>query len=197
MGDPPGQDARSRLAGRALSCWCWLGLWIVGLLAGAVHPLGFLAALVGLGAMTWFFAALGTYVSLWSPDRKQATGRDHAARDVLHERVRPAVLTRRVRQRPDGGRLDVASSSWASLLSYEDIAAATHSGAFPQLAAVHINTGEGAWRVLATVLVGITAHLVGAALLTRAACRGFDAAAGRPKRSATGTGSGPSASVHW
>jgi len=161
-----------------------VGLWIVGLLAGALHLLGFLAGLVGLVAMTWFFAALGTYVSLWSPDRKQATGRTMLpAMFSMSGFLLPFI--------PAGfGTVLMGVGSmgfliWASLLSYEDILAATRSGAFPQLAAVSIKTGEGAWRVLATVLVGIAAHLAAAALLTGAACRGFDFAAGRPKRSGT------------
>ena len=52
-----------------------IALWTVGLLAGAVHPLGFLAAMVGLGVSSWACAAGGTYASLWSPNRKEATGR--------------------------------------------------------------------------------------------------------------------------
>src|SRR5262249_2249524 len=51
-----------------------LVLWIVGFLAGAVHPLGFLAALTELAASCWFLAALGLTASLWSRDRAQATG---------------------------------------------------------------------------------------------------------------------------
>jgi hypothetical protein len=166
-----------------------VGLWVVGLLSGALHPLGFAAALVALGAMSWFFAALGTYMSLWSPDRKQATGRVMLpALCSMSGFVLPFL--------PAGfgsvlmGVGSMSFLTWASLLSYDDIFAATHSGNFPQLAAVNIRTGEGAGGVLATVLVGITAHLVGAALLTRAACRGFDLAAGRPTRSATKTSRG-------
>ena len=50
-------------------------LWSVGLLAGAVHPLGFLAAVAGMGVSCWFLAAVGVSASLWSPDRSQATGK--------------------------------------------------------------------------------------------------------------------------
>lgn len=52
-----------------------VGLWVVGLVTGAVHPLGFAAALVGLAVSGWFLLALGTYTSLWSRDRKEATNR--------------------------------------------------------------------------------------------------------------------------
>ena len=50
-------------------------LWSVGLLAGALHPLGFVAALVLLGVSVGFMAALGTYVSLVSRDTPQASNR--------------------------------------------------------------------------------------------------------------------------
>ena len=36
-----------------------LTLWTLGLLAGALHPLGFLAGLAGLAASTAFYVALG------------------------------------------------------------------------------------------------------------------------------------------
>jgi len=39
-------------------------IWLAGLVTGAVHPLGFLAALAVLGLLTWFVTALGTFFSL-------------------------------------------------------------------------------------------------------------------------------------
>ena len=41
-----------------------LAVWGVGLLSGAVHPLGFLVTLAGLGIYTWFATALGLSISL-------------------------------------------------------------------------------------------------------------------------------------
>ncbi|MFI5456759.1 MAG: ABC transporter permease subunit [Isosphaerales bacterium] len=38
--------------------------WLVGLAAGAVHPLGLLLALLIAGLLTWFVVALGTHASL-------------------------------------------------------------------------------------------------------------------------------------
>jgi hypothetical protein len=72
--------------------------------------------------------------------------------------------------------------TWASLLSYEDVRAAIHSGAIPQFAVIGIRSGEGARIVLAAWLISTTALAVGAFLLTRSAVRGFDAAVGRPIR---------------
>jgi ABC-type transport system involved in multi-copper enzyme maturation permease subunit len=49
--------------------------WLLGLALGAVHPLGFLAAIAGLAAMAWFVAALGTYCSLGSKTTSGAVAR--------------------------------------------------------------------------------------------------------------------------
>jgi hypothetical protein len=157
-----------------------VGLWTAGLLAGAVHPVGFLASLAGLGVSSWACAAGGTYASLWSPNRKEATARIMLPLMLLPPSAMLLFL-------PPGwtsvlmGAGSMPFLAWASLLSYEDVAAAWRTGAFPQLAA-NIRTGEGAGRVLAAVLIGLIGQAVAAALLTRAARRGFDAAAGRPRR---------------
>jgi hypothetical protein len=41
-------------------------LWLIGLAAGAVHPLGLLNAIVVAVILAWFTTALGTYISLKS-----------------------------------------------------------------------------------------------------------------------------------
>jgi len=50
-----------------------MALWAVGLLAGAVHPLGFLSAVMGLIVIGPFYAALGVCLSLQIGERKQTT----------------------------------------------------------------------------------------------------------------------------
>ena len=58
---------RARNAGLML-----IALWVVGLVAGAVHPLGFLNAVAGLIAIGAFYAAVGVSLSLQIGERKQA-----------------------------------------------------------------------------------------------------------------------------
>jgi hypothetical protein len=41
-------------------------IWLIGLALGAIHPLGFLLALVGLVLFAWYATVLGTYFSLIS-----------------------------------------------------------------------------------------------------------------------------------
>jgi ABC-type transport system involved in multi-copper enzyme maturation permease subunit len=43
-----------------------VALWLIGLAAGAVHPLGFVNALVEMAVLTWYVTALGTFASLKS-----------------------------------------------------------------------------------------------------------------------------------
>ncbi len=49
-----------------------IALWTVGLMAGAVHPLGFLAAVTGLAVFAWFCSALGVSRSLREGGMKRA-----------------------------------------------------------------------------------------------------------------------------
>ena len=46
--------------------------WLVGLAAGAVHPLGLLLALLIVAVLTWFVASLGAYTSLISRTTSRA-----------------------------------------------------------------------------------------------------------------------------
>jgi len=161
-----------------------LSLWIVGLLAGALHPLGALAGLFGLAASAAFFAALGASVSIRASDRRKASG--WAILPLF------AMVVGWVLLLLPAGRTSVllgAASppflTWSALLSYEDVRAAASPGPFPQLPSIHIRTGEGPGRVLAAWLIGTAGQFLGAFLLARAAARDFDAAVGRPTRPRT------------
>jgi hypothetical protein len=156
-----------------------LALWIIGLLAGALHPLGFLAALFGMGSSCAFAAALGVSRSLWSRDHDQAYVR---ALGPLTLSLGLSVLPFMV---PGTASVLLASGSmpfqtWVSLLSYEDVGAAIHFRASPQFAAIGIGSGADAFLVLAAWLTSTTAQAVGAFLLMRSAVRGFDRVVGRP-----------------
>jgi hypothetical protein len=150
---------------------------------GGLAPAGFPARASRAGDHErWFFAAFGMRISLWAKSRKQAT-----ERVMLPAVVHPSIGY--VLPFLPAGRASVllgaASDPFlllASMLSYDDIAAALGPGTFPQLALVNIRTGEWAWRVLATILIGVTLHAVGAAFLTQRSARRFDEAVGRPMR---------------
>jgi hypothetical protein len=172
-----------------------IALWTVGLMAGAVHPLGFLAAVTGLAALAWFCSALGVSTSLREGGMKRA---GHPL----------ALVVRRVAAL--GVILLVGAISgalaWSSLLSYEDVFSVVHSGAFLQFGATALQkvvgvpdnlplgarvllfgtgalqTVVGARTVVAVWLAGTTALGAGAYSVTRAMCRDFDVEVGRPTR---------------
>jgi hypothetical protein len=151
-------------------------LWLVGVLAGAVHPLGFLAALALLIASTALLAVMGAATSLWLHDRERATERSMLLVIVLtFSGVLPRLLP------PGSASVLMGAGSaplllWLSLLSYGDVAAALRSGTFPQLELLAIGTGEGARSVAATCLIGLAGQLVAAGFLRCAAARSYDAA---------------------
>jgi ABC-type transport system involved in multi-copper enzyme maturation permease subunit len=155
-----------------------LVLWIIGLLAGAVHPLGFLAALTGMGVSCWFLAALGLSASLWSRDRAQTTGWVLGPLMLIVGSIAlPFILPSTASVVLAGGSMPFLT--WVSLLSYEDVHAAFHSGAIPRFAEIGIRGVAGARIILAAWLISTTAQALGAFILMRSAVRGFDAAVGR------------------
>jgi hypothetical protein len=161
-----------------------LAFWVVGLLAGAVHPLGFLAALVGTGVSCWFLAALGVSASLRSRDRGEAINKALVPLMLfLCAGALPFLVPGTVSVVLAAGSMPF--QAWASLLSHDDVHALVRSSPIPQFAMIGINSGEGARIVLAGWLITTTALAVGAFVVTRSAVRGFDAAIGRPIRSRT------------
>ena len=109
-----------------------IALWTVGLMAGAVHPLGFLAAVTGLAASAWFFSALGVSRSLREGGMKRA---GHPLALVVR-RVAALAVTLFV------GAISSALA-WSSLLSYEDVFSVVHSGAFVQFGATALQKVVG------------------------------------------------------
>ncbi len=143
--------------------------WTVGLLAGAMHPLGYLAAVVLLAALGVFFAHLGLLMALqeWNPETQAK-----ASAKLVHL---PFALV--------GSVLLLVGPivlAWASLLTFEDVAAAIRSGPFPELREGWIAEWIGARGAILALFGGIGALAFGAWWLDRKNERGFDKAVGRP-----------------
>jgi len=158
-----------------------VGLWAIGLAAGALHPIGFLASLIGLGVSAWFLAVIGVVGSLHSRDRAQATSR------ILAPIMLILALSGLPFFAPGEATVLLAGftmpfQTWASLLSHEDVHAATHSGVIAPFVAIGIRDGAGLFLVLATWVIGTMAQGTAAISLMSSAIRGFDAAVGRPIR---------------
>jgi ABC-type transport system involved in multi-copper enzyme maturation permease subunit len=156
-------------------------LWLVGVAAGSVHPLGVLAVLAELAAFTWFAAALGTWISLRAEHTMQALARVMACLLLLNAgpflialpllSLRPLILT---------GSAPLLLA--ASLVSHGEVQGIPAAGAFglvPDAMAARFWLGRGPELAL-TCLLSVTGALLAARALTRSACRGFDAWIDRP-----------------
>jgi hypothetical protein len=157
-------------------------LWSVGLLAGALHPLGFVAALVLLGVSSWFMAALGTYASLVSRDTPQASSRTLVPVLLLTGSFVACYLPPRIATVVMGSA-SAPFVNWLSLASYGDIDEVVKGReTFGRLEDIGLYTYERPLRVLATCLLGTAGFAAGAGWLSWAAVIRFDRAVGRPER---------------
>ena len=154
-------------------------LWTFGLLAGALHPVGFLAALIGLGLTAWFLTTWGTYCALVYPEAARASNLCIGVVILLQaSALLPIFLHTTVLL----GSLSNALNGWLMMVSYRDVRSALRAGTFPPLDLAGIMTGEGPARVAAAWCLGMVVLAAGAVLSHRAASRRFDVAADRPRR---------------
>lgn len=182
---------------RSRSCFgLLLALWTLGLLAGSVHPLGFLAAVVCVATIAWFSTACGVAqvirekegltVSRSRPDEGDPASRSQAVRRA---------------QRSAAGKLGAFSVTilvtlvaivliplaptllaWFSLLTYEDVHAIAHGGPFPHLTGTSLSTALSARAAITLWLAGTATVASLAFHLTFRLRRDFDTHVGRPRR---------------
>ena len=161
-------------------------LWTIGLIAGAVHPIGYLLAMLNFAASTWLFAVWGVRASTGSKDQAEATGKSiNLAFLSLLFLALPALLPNRF-----NSVLFIAGShpfvSCLSLASYRDVRAALAHESYPLLEWIGLHTGEGSLWVIATCLIGIIVPTLGGWWAWRNAVAHFDRLVGRPWRRARG-----------
>jgi hypothetical protein len=165
--------------GRGMAALC-VGLWVVGTLAGAVHPLGLVASIATLVVTAGFSTAVGMAASLRSRERGNES--------VVALLPLLLLLSGLAVALPGTVGVYVAAGSacslpvW-SLWTYEDVYALVNSRAFPLLGASNgFKAGVDARLLLASWLLGTTAMAGVTAWLLRWMCREFDALVGRPTR---------------
>jgi hypothetical protein len=165
-----------------------VALWSVGLLAGAVHPLGFAMALIGLVALTWFCMAVGVYASLRTTSLSLAT--TAALLPILA--LDFSGLLPKALPGPIGSVVLGAGSmplvECLALMSYDDVRALTASPGSPApiLDVVGIASKEPSSRIVLTYAVGVIGSALAGLLLDRLAVRQFDRLIGRPWRPTRG-----------
>jgi ABC-type Na+ efflux pump permease subunit len=165
-----------------------LVLWTIGLIAGSIHPLGYLAAVLEMAATTWFFLAWGTLASVRAKDLATAAGQSTRLAMLLgFSGIVPLLLPGRL----NSVLLGAGSSpfvSHISLVSYRDVRAGLHFAAYPPLQywtgfpRIRIATGEGAVWVVMTCLIAIVVPALGGLYYWRYANAHFDRLIDRPWR---------------
>ncbi len=148
-----------------------VGLWTTGLLSGAIHPIGYIAALAWLSVLSVVFGSLGLNLQLKEISRKITGSRS----------LEPLVLLKSV------GLLLLfsvvpLSYGWVSLFSYEDVYAMIHADPFPLFSPIPHNARFGARSVALVWILGMIPLVIWAFVLTNSMCRRFDFYIGRPTR---------------
>ena len=157
-----------------------LGLWTIGLIAGAIHPLGFLVAVLLLTAWTWLMLAFGITISVSAKDMSAAIGPTMGLVLLL---TGSGSLPFLLPSRSSSVFLGAGSPQFVafmSLVSYRDIRNAWHYPAYPFLNWIQIATGEGPLRVGATCLLGVIVPTVAGFYFWRYSVNQFDRLIGRP-----------------
>jgi hypothetical protein len=169
--------ARCRVAIAAL-----LILWTLGLAAGAVHPVGYMLALLILGASIWFFASCGALVAISEKDTGPGGG---LVMLLLLALVGSGVLP--VFLPPPINPVFLGSGStplmlWTCLLSYRDFAEVLAS---PLNSSVHwfrLPDGQTPLRIFASWPIAIIVPPLVGLWAWRYALAHFDRLIGRPWR---------------
>jgi hypothetical protein len=138
-------------------------IWAVGALAGAIHPLGVVAAMAGLAVFSWLSAALGLFVSLRARNSTRALVATIAVLILWNGYL--AWMSRG----PGAGSLVGMPPylEWAALVSYRDARAIGEAGLM---------------RAASAGLVVLTLYALAALALTLGASRAFDRLVDRPRR---------------
>jgi ABC-type transport system involved in multi-copper enzyme maturation permease subunit len=153
-------------------------LWVFGLVTGAIHPLGLLAALAALALLTWFVTALGFYAGLKARSTSQALTRMIVLLVVLNGGY---LFPRWLLYRQFG-------SDWGGLYGCMPYIAANALGSYAEVRDVWQWLFGGAlaaeWFGPAAIgLCFLGAYGLGAAFLTRFCLSRFDQLVDRPRRS--------------
>lgn len=160
-------------------------LWTAGLASSAVHPLGFLAVVIELGAFTWFAAALGTYVSL----RSRTTLRAQAATILILLFCNGMYMLCCIPMRPNTILIATGCTPFiqaVSLLSLEDVRLL----AYPDSGAFRGGMYREAVEIFVACFFGVFVYAIAAFSLTTLAFRSFDRAVDRPQRDWEPVGAG-------
>ena len=159
-----------------------LGLMVLSLALGGLHPAGFVAAVIGLCVYTWFYAALGTFVSLHARTTTGALAITLAIVIFLNGGYLFCCIPLSP-QTPAAFFGVTPMMHYFSAWSYGDVSALAGRGHGRSVFGPRDYPGHVAW----SLLISYAAFGLLAAGLTTWAVFGFDAAIDRPTRPRPGS----------
>jgi ABC-type Na+ efflux pump permease subunit len=159
-----------------------LAMWTLGLVSGAVHPIGYLATVLTLASSTAFYLVAGQLTALQVEDQATAGGRGLSLVILpVCSGLLPFFLPTAIGSIAWG----VASTplvSCLALVSYREVSSAWQSAVYPPLEWVGLNAGDGPLLVVITCVVGILGPALGARWIWNRCLANFDRLVGRPSR---------------
>ncbi len=170
---------------RALFATIFL-LWSIGLLTGAVHPIGILVTFAVMAAATWLALAFGAYISIGHQDRGVVT---YHLMGLTFLTTGSALLPFILPARMSSvllGSMSPPFVTWLSLVSFRDLRNGLQFEAYPLLEWIRLGTGEGLIAVAFTCAIGIAVPAIWGYWLWRSVVIQFDRLVGRPHRRAAG-----------
>ena len=132
-----------------------LALWTIGLIAGAIHPAGYLVSLLVVAAWTWLMLVFGMSISIAAKDMAATTNRTMGLVFLTTGTSLFPSFCRRMMNSVLLGAGSPPFVAWLSLVSYRDVRNAWQYSVYPALQWMQIDTREGPLSVAATCLLGI------------------------------------------
>jgi ABC-type transport system involved in multi-copper enzyme maturation permease subunit len=166
----------------------WLGsiifvLWSLGLLSGAIHPLGYLAAVLIFGSSIAFYVLFG----LMAATRAEARSSASAGVGMLILPIQSAILPFLL---PVGlnsvlwGMGSTPFVTWLSMVSYRELRGMFEQPVYPALQWIKLETAGSPLMGVLTCLIGIIGPALGAWWIWNHSVRNFDRWVGRPCKEA-------------
>jgi hypothetical protein len=183
-------SARDILRGKLLaSIWrlrgigiTFLTLWTLGLISGAVHPIGYVAIVLTLVSSTAFYLVVGQLVALRVEDQPTASGQIMM---LVMFPICSGLLPFFVPAAIGSIAWGVASAPLVSCLafvSYREVICAWQSAVYPPLEWVGLNSGDGCLVVVMACVIGILGPALGVRLIWNYCLANFDRLVGRPTK---------------
>jgi ABC-type transport system involved in multi-copper enzyme maturation permease subunit len=157
-------------------------LWTLGLLSGAIHPLGYLAALLIMAASTAVYMLFGLMAALHVKDPRDAGARNLGLTFLpIASAALPFLL-------PAGissvlwGSAATPFVIWLALASAREVHVALTQPVYPALLWIKLDTAGGPLAAGLTCLIGIAAPALLACWMWKHSVANFDRWVGRPWR---------------